>query len=86
MGSAGAPQAVIFTDGSSFKYTYLEFSSKTHSGGIHGNTDSKVATTVATDSFNKRVRFLDLYMSKVPACLPSEGSKFLPDTTSFYSD
>ena len=48
------------------RYTYLEFGSKNHTGGIADNSASKVVTIVATTSPRCPVKLLDLYHTKVP--------------------
>ena len=58
-------------------YTYMEYGSKNHSGGINDKGDGKVVSIVATNSPRCHVAILDLYFSKVPQSVSGESKFYL---------
>ena len=58
------------------QYTYTEFGSKNHPGGIADHSEGKTVSIVAMGTPNCYVRIKDLYLSKVPRNVVKEGGKF----------
>ena len=48
------------------KYTYVEFGSKNHTGGINDRSEGEIVSIVATDSPHCHIAILDKYFAKVP--------------------
>jgi hypothetical protein len=48
------------------RYTYLEFGSKNHPGGVNDSSNGKTVSIVDNGSPYSHVALLDLYLSKVP--------------------
>ena len=60
------------------QYTYTEFGSKNHSGGIADHSEGKTVSIVATGTPNCHVRIMDFYLSKVPPKCGERGRQILP--------
>ena len=48
------------------RYTYMEFGSKNHSGGVGDRSEGKVVSIVGTDSPFRHVSILEKYLEKIP--------------------
>ena len=48
------------------RYTYYEYVSKNHQGGVSDSSESKVVIVVHSQTGRSHVSILDLYLSKVP--------------------
>ena len=61
---------------SAAKYTYVEFGSKNHSGGVNDRSEGKVVSILGTDSRYCHVALLDKYLEKIPHEEVNFDSKF----------
>ena len=57
-------------------YTYIEFGSKNHHGGVKNRSEGKVVSIVGTDSPYCHVSLLDRYLEKIPQDEVNSDSKF----------
>ena len=58
------------------RYTYYEYVSKNHQGGIADCSEGKVVTIVHSNMARSHVAILDLYLSKVPVAAKQPNGKF----------
>ena len=58
------------------RYTYYEFGSKNHAGGINDTSTGKIVPIVATGNHNCHVNILNFYLSKVPKNVRDRGGPF----------
>ena len=58
------------------RYTYYEFGSKNHAGGINDTSTGKIVPIVATNNCNCHMNILNFYLSKVPKNVCDRGGSF----------
>ena len=58
------------------RYTYIEFGSKNHSGGVSDRSEGKVVSIVGTNSPHCNVSILNKYLEKIPHAEITPDSKF----------